>query len=139
MTEYIYPGSFDLFHSGHLHILQKAKEKYENITIIIANNCRKKHNHNLIYRKKYIENIIKINNINGIKIEINDEKYLADYMKKNNITKYIRGYRNIIDYKYEMQLLKIYKKRNKDIELILFKCDKNYKNMSSSNLIKKIV
>ncbi len=130
----IFPGSFDPFHEGHLYILKKGLKKFDNITIIVANNCKKKSKYSLEYRQNFIINQLKLNNINNVSVIILNEKYLADYMKKNNIKKYIRGIRNLKDFIYEIILWFIYKKRNKKVSLCLFKSNKKNKKVSSTTL-----
>ena len=127
----IFPGSFDPFHEGHLYILKKGLEIFDHIYIVVANNCKKKHTKNLQERSDLIKE--KLIDIKNIEVTICNEEYMADYAKKKNIAFYIRGIRNAKDFVYEKNLQKIYKKRNKNFDLILINSDSKNKNISSSN------
>ncbi len=139
MKKCIFPGSFDPFHKGHLYVLKKGLEIFDKVFIVVANNCRKKHKSSLERRKTKIENyLIKTNiKIEKIEILICNEKYMADFAKKLQISSYIRGTRTMKDFIYEKKLQKIYHKKNPNFNLTLFLTNKEHKSYSSTNQIKK--
>ncbi len=126
-----YPGSFDEFHEGHLHIAKKGLELFKTVIIVVANNEKKVYKNNLIQRKENICKKLK-NQLNIVVVAL-DEKWMADYAKHNGLKYYIRGCRNKKDFAYEQNLFYKYKIRNKELELILFISDKQYINVSSNN------
>lgn len=127
----IFPGSFDPFHKGHLDLIKKAAKIFKKIIIVVANNEKKNHKYSLKIRKSIIKKELKKTKFN-CKVIINNEKYLANFIKKYKINYYIRGLRNKKDFEYEQNLFYEYKKIKPDLELVLFIANKENKTISSS-------
>ncbi len=76
-------------------------------------------------------------NMNNVKVDYTDG-YVVDYAKAHHANYLLRGVRNEIDEKYEEALKKANEKLAPDIKTIILKADDKFKDVSSSNIIKKI-
>lgn len=128
----LYAGSFDPFTNGHLSIIEKASELFDEVVIGIADNSNKKRNidiwamHDAIRESvKHLDNVIVIT-ISGL---------IADYCKKKDITYLIRGLRNTSDYLYEENIAKINNEINPDLKTIYFRADND---VISSSMIREL-
>lgn len=59
MKKAIYPGSFDPFHLGHLNIIKKAANLFDELIVAVGINIIKQPSSNLNIRVANIENAIK--------------------------------------------------------------------------------
>lgn len=108
LTKGLFAGSFDPFTNGHLDIVRNAAEKLDSVIIGIANNADK--NCILTVYERYIgiNNAIKTFKLNNVSCVIIDGM-LSDFAFRNDITLFIRGYRNEQDLSYEKTLAKVNK------------------------------
>lgn len=134
MKKAIFPGSFEIFHEGHFHILEKALKIFSFVYIVVANNKDKKSS-NINQRKQNVEEFLKKKKISNYCVET-CEGLLINFIKKVNIYFIIRGVRDTKDFLYEKKLLLSYKKFDNNIEVIYFFSNKQYLNVSSSNILK---
>lgn len=132
MNRALYAGSFDPFTNGHLSIVEKASELFDEIIIGIADNSNKKRNidiwamHDAIRESvKHLDNVIVIT-LSGL---------IADYCKKKDITYLVRGLRNTSDYLYEENIAKINNEINPDLKTIYFRADND---VISSSMIREL-
>lgn len=94
----IIPGSYDPVTLGHLDIIRRASEKYDEVYAVIFTNPEKKYTFSLEERIKMLilatdefENVM-VSSSNGLVI---------DYMREHEIEKIVKGYRNDTDLEYE--------------------------------------
>lgn len=130
----IFPGSFDHFHDGHIYVLVKSLYFFDKVIILVSNNENKKHNYTLEYRKKIILDIIKKNNIKNVVVNINPGKTM-DFCKFYNIKYIVRGIRNNLDKKYELELFKKYYNDNSNIHILYFYSAESTKHIHSSLIV----
>ena len=103
----IYPGTFDPFTNGHLHIIKQAVEIFDEVIILIAFNSKKsKRKIDVNKMKKAIEETLKINNLVNVTVVIFNG--LTARLAEREGAKYlIRGLRDGKDYEYEEKLAQI--------------------------------
>lgn len=131
MNKAIFPGSFDPITNGHINILERALERFDEIIVLVAINKDKKPNFTLEKRVEMINN-----SISDPRIKVDSYEGLTmDYAKKCGIRFIIRGYRNKEDLLYEKELENEYKKTNPDMEMVLFEADANLADLSSSQIM----
>lgn len=116
----IFPGRFDPVHYGHVEIIKKALKDFDNIYVVIMVNPEKKETYTVEQRLKWLESIQSPNII--IDSHVGPA---TDYFEKAKTTTIIRGYRDQVDYDYEMVKEARYKKQNSDVNFVLIKgeCD----------------
>lgn len=133
MRRAIYPGSFDPITNGHLEILEKALEVFDEIIILVADNPKKKSRFTSKQRVEMIKSAVK--KYKNVSVD-STTGLTVDYAKKAKTLNLIRGLRNATDYKYEMKLLNLYRKENPNINMVFFmSSDKNVE-ISSSKIHK---
>ena len=129
----IYAGSFDPFTNGHLAIVEKSSEIFDNIIIGIAHNNKKQRNTDINTMRDAIER--QTLNFKNVSVVIID-KLIADYCKENGIYYLVRGLRNTTDYLYEENIAKINNEINPNLRTIYFRADND---AISSSMIRELI
>ena len=106
MKQAFYPGSFDPFTNGHLHVVKTACNLFDMVIIGIGINFQKERRFSNIAMKKAIEETLLLENIDNAQVIIYDG-LSVDAAKENNCNFLIRGLRNDMDYQYEENLSQI--------------------------------
>ena len=131
----IYPGSFDPLTNGHINIINRATQCFDEVIIAVAANSNKNSTLDIDERIKTIEKIFKKNK--RIKVD-RFEGLLVHYAKKKRIKTILRGMRTVQDFEYELQMARSNNILDPEIETIFMVSDANYSHISSS-LIKDII
>ena len=100
MKTAIYPGSFDPVTYGHLDIIKRAAEIFDELTVSVLNNKQKTPLFSVEERVNILREATK--DIPNIKVE-SFSGLLVDYAKSRNVHVVIRGLRAITDFEYELQ------------------------------------
>lgn len=100
MKAAIYPGSFDPVTYGHLDVIKRAAQIFDELTVSILNNKLKTPLFSVEERVKILQEAVK--DIPNVKVE-SFSGLLVDYAKSRNIHVVIRGLRAITDFEYELQ------------------------------------
>lgn len=126
----IYPGSFDPMTIGHLDILKRSLEVFDEVIVLIANNSKKKSRFSINERLEMIKEII--HDYPNVSVDITDG-LTVDYAKKVGAKHLIRGLRAVTDFEYEFQLAAANEFCNPDIDMIFFMGhnDKSFINSST--------
>lgn len=98
MNRAVFPGSFDPITLGHVDIIKRATNIFDEIIVAVGINKEKKHLFSNDVRIKFIkETFIKEPNI-----KVKKYKGLTiNFCKKNNINTILRGVRNPSDFEFE--------------------------------------
>jgi pantetheine-phosphate adenylyltransferase len=133
-TKVVYPGSFDPITFGHLDIIERLHENFDEVVILISSSSQKKYIFNLADRKKLAEKVCsKISNVrvdswNGL---------LVDYLKTNKINMIVKGLRNSRDFDYEVTMDHTNKALHPEIETVYLISRPEF-SFISSTLVKEI-
>lgn len=128
----LYAGSFDPFTNGHLSVVEKGAELFDELVIGIAINSHKKRKTDIYDMKEAIREQFKhYKNVSVVTIE----SLVADYCMKKDICYLIRGLRNTSDYLYEENIAKINNEINPNLRTIYFRADND---VISSSMIKEL-
>lgn len=130
----IYPGSFDPVTNGHLDIIHRCSDRFDQVIISVLNNTRKSSVFTVDERIKLLEESTK--ELHNIEID-SFTGLLTDYAKKKGCSTIIRGLRAVSDFEYEMQLALINRKTYPDLET-LFMVSSTGVSFLSSSLVKEI-
>jgi len=101
MRRAVYPGSFDPLTYGHLDIIKRSAEIFDELTVSVLDNKMKTPLFSVEERVKMLEEAtkdypnVRIDSFSGL---------LIDYAKEKNIHVAIRGLRAITDFEYELQI-----------------------------------
>ena len=102
MVRAIYPGSFDPVTFGHLDVIRRAAELFDEVIVGVLNNSAKNHLFSAEERKEMLK--VATKEFDNVQV-ISFEGLLVDYMKNNDISVIVRGLRAITDFDYELQAL----------------------------------
>lgn len=130
----VYPGSFDPFTNGHLDVVRKASELFDEVAIVVAVNKNKSRAYDTDKMCKAIEETLKENNIDNCVVGTWDG-LIADLMKGWKTKYLIRGLRNTMDYNYEENIAEVNKLIYPDIEYVYFRADNS---AISSSMVKEL-
>ena len=129
MSKAIYPGTFDPLTLGHLNILEKACQIFDEVILAVADYTGKETLFTLEERyelcqkaTEHIPNVV-VSTFQGLFVE---------YAKSQNCRIMIRGMRAVSDFEYELSLAITNKKLNPEIETIFLVPSLKYMYLSSS-------
>ncbi len=128
-----YPGSFDPFTEGHLNVALRAKELFDKIIILVANNPDKAHTYlfNVDERVMMIKEVLK--DYEGFEVTYTSGLTIQK-AKELQATTLIRGLRAITDYEKECQLHEINEYLDPNIDMLYFMAKKDHSFISSSTI-----
>ncbi len=128
----LYPGSFDPMTNGHLDVINRAAQMFDEVIVCVANNISKKTLFNVEERVEMIEDVVQ--NIPNVKVDSFDG-LLADYVNLNNIDVVVRGLRATMDFEYEIQIFQMNTHLfNNGVDTIFLMTSPQYSFISSSTI-----
>jgi len=128
MKKAIYPGTFDPVTNGHLDIIKRACEIFDEVIIAVSDNKDKNTMFSLDKRVKMMEKATQ--NFNVTVKSFNT--LLVEFAKKENTKFIIRGLRAVSDFEYELQMGYANKSLDENIETIYLMPSLNNAFISSS-------
>ncbi|TRZ94806.1 pantetheine-phosphate adenylyltransferase [bacterium] len=127
----IYPGSFDPVTYGHIDLIKRAQEIFQEVIVAVAHNPHKKP---LFSIKERVEMLKKATrDIEGVIIDDFDG-LVVNYARKKKAKVLIRGLRMLSDFEYEFQMALTNRKLAADIETIFLMPQESYSYLSSKLL-----
>jgi pantetheine-phosphate adenylyltransferase len=131
----IYPGTFDPITNGHIDVVGRALQLFDEVVLAIAADSTKKPLFSLEERKALAESAlasfgdkVRVTAFNGL---------LIDFVRKENSRAILRGLRAISDFEFEFQMALMNRKLNDSIET-LFLMPRGAYTYLSSTIIKEI-
>ncbi len=131
----LYAGSFDPITNGHIDIIERTAQLFDEVVIAISYNTTKK---NLFTQQErmqlakdclaHLKNVRVIEHTGGLTVNL---------AEKLGATVLVRGIRNTVDFEYESNIATLNKTQNDKIETIIFLANDQYRFVSSS-MIKEI-
>ena len=125
----IVPGSFDPITYGHIDIINRSAELFDEVIVAILVNPDKKYLFSLDERVEMINETIK--EIPNVKVD-SFSGLLVNYAKQVGSNVIVRGLRAVSDFEYEMQLTFMNKALDENIETFYMMANKQYSFISSS-------
>ncbi len=126
----ILPGSYDPVTIGHLEIIKKAAEKYDEVFVVAFVNPNKKYRFSVDDRVAML--MLATEELDNVLVSYSDG-LVVDYMREHNIKKIVKGYRTEADLPWEYEQAE-YNKKHGGYETELIKCDEGYENISSTRV-----
>ncbi len=130
----VYPGSFDPITLGHTDIIDRLKEKFDEVIVLISSSTQKQYLFDLKKRKELVSLVCK--DIPNIRVEAWDG-LLVDFLKKNSLNVIAKGLRNTRDFEYEITMDHTNKVLHPEIETIYLISRPEFSYVSST-LVKEI-
>ena len=134
MSKALYPGTFDPITLGHIDIIERALNLFDEIIIAIATSDSKTPLFSLEERIEQIDIIFKGNkNVRAIGFT----GLVVDLAKQEEVTMLIRGLRAVSGFEYEFQLANMNRAMSPEIESV-FLTPKAKFSFLSSTLVREI-
>ena len=131
----IYPGSFDPITLGHLDIINRVSEKFDEVYIAILNNTKKNSLFTVEERIEIIEDACK--GLENVKV-VSFSGLLVDYAKEIDCKLIVRGLREISDYEKEVQMALMNRELDNELETLFLVSNAKY-SFVSSTLVKEVI
>ena len=125
----VYPGSFDPVTNGHLDIIKRAAQVFEQVIVAVFHNPQKKPLFSMEERVELLKEVTK--GLDGVSIDY-FTGLTIDYVKSREAIAIIRGLRAISDFEGEFQMASLNKQLDGEVETIFFMTDTKYAYLSSS-------
>lgn len=129
MRNAIYPGTFDPVTKGHLDILYRAKDLFDEVTVAIAADSNKTPLFTLGERMELLLEATK--EMPNVNVRV-FEGLTVEFARQCGAVAILRGLRALSDFEYEFQLALMNKKIAPDIETIFLMTQSEYSFISSS-------
>lgn len=97
----LYPGTFDPFTMGHLSIVERGLQLFDEIIIAIGVNDAKKNHSSIQQRVEHIERVTR--DMPGVRV-ISYDNLTVEAAKEHGANFILRGVRTVADYEYERNL-----------------------------------
>ncbi|MBV5326971.1 MAG: pantetheine-phosphate adenylyltransferase [Chlorobium sp.] len=98
----IYPGTFDPFTNGHLDVLDRALNIFDEVEVVIGENSQKKTLFTVNERLEMIREIVI--EFPGVTVAVLHDGLLANYARQVEARAIVRGVRQVKDFEYEFQM-----------------------------------
>lgn len=125
----IYPGTFDPVTFGHLDIIKKAKDIFDEIIVTVAINPSKQPLFSIEERLELLRKSLKdfdkvyVDSFSGL---------VVDYARKVGAVSIIRGLRAVSDFEYEFQMALMNKKLASEITTVFLIPHEKYTYLNST-------
>jgi pantetheine-phosphate adenylyltransferase len=131
----IYPGSFDPLTNGHLDIIQRASQLFDEVIVALLINPGKQPLFSLAERVEILQTVLK-SNFPQVTVET-FSGLLVDYARQRQAHAIIRGVRSSKDYEYELPMVLMNRRLNPQLDTVLLIAAEENSYISSS-LIKEV-
>ena len=129
MKKVIYPGTFDPITNGHLDIMTRAADMFDQIIIGVAASPSKKTLFSLEERVKLVEESTShLSNVSAAGFS----GLLVDFAKEQQAHILVRGLRTTADFEYEFGLTSMYRKLLPGLESVFLTPSEEYAFLSST-------
>ncbi|MBV9079708.1 MAG: pantetheine-phosphate adenylyltransferase [Elusimicrobia bacterium] len=131
-TRAIYPGTFDPVTNGHVDILGRAAELFDEVVVAVAASTAKDTLFALPERVALLNRVIASARL-GAKVTVEPfSGLLVHYAKRKRIPTLIRGIRAISDFEYEFQMALMNRHLMPDLETVFLMPDEKFVYLSST-------
>jgi len=130
----IYPGTFDPITNGHLDLVMRAAQIFDEVIIAVSDNPRKNPLFSIEERMVMVSETVA--HIGNVSIDRFDD-LLVNFVRRKDAKFVIRGLRAVSDFEYEFQLASANRRLDENVETIfLTPSESNY--FISSSLVREI-
>ena len=130
MTTAICPGSFDPITLGHLNIIRRASQIFDQVVVcVMVNSSKKTPLFTLEERMELIRRVVE--RLPNVRVDWSD-RMLAEYAKQFEGAVLVKGLRAVSDYESEAQMALINKSVNPALETLFLTSSEKYTYISSS-------
>lgn len=131
----VFPGSFDPITTGHVDLVKRALQLFDEIIIAIGVNSQKQALFDVEKRKKWIEDVFK--DEPRVKVDV-FEGLTVHYCKKVDAKFLIRGLRNASDFDYEKTISQLNHIVGGNVETVFLISKPEFSHISST-IVREII
>ena len=125
----IVPGSFDPITYGHIDIVERAAAEYDKVFLAVTINPSKEYLFSITERTAIAEAALRpYQNVEVIA----SEGMLWKLAKELGACALVKGYRNEVDYEYEMKMAEFNLEHNPDAPTVLYRANETLEHVSST-------
>jgi pantetheine-phosphate adenylyltransferase len=125
----IYPGTFDPITYGHVDVIERAREIFDKVIVMVARNTSKTPLFNTEERVSMIKDVVK--KYKNVEVE-NFQGLLVNYARKKKAKAIVRGLRAVSDFEYEFQMALTNRKLAGEITTVFLMPHEKYTYLNSS-------
>lgn len=135
-TKALYAGSFDPLTLGHLDIIERAANIFDEVVVGVTVNLEKKTMFTFEERMSMIKEVTKV--FPNVSVQMCDG-LLADFVNNNGFNVVVRGLRGVSDFDSEKQMAQLHQYLYKDkVETVFMMADSKY-DFISSTMAKQVI
>jgi pantetheine-phosphate adenylyltransferase len=129
MAKGVYPGTFDPVTNGHMNIILRATQVFDEVVVAVAQNGEKEPLFSLEQRMALLREAcaefsnVKVDSFGGL---------LVKYVQGQGASVIIRGLRAVSDFEFELQMALMNRRLAPEIETVFLMTDSEYSFLSSS-------
>ena len=127
----IYPGSFDPITSGHLNIIRRASQIFDQLIVCVMVNATKSPMFSQDERVSMIRKVV--GDLHNVEVDASRE-LLAEYAKRKGGCVIVKGLRAGSDFENEFQMALINHKINPNLDTMFLTSEHQYMYLSSSTV-----
>ena len=127
----IYPGSFDAITSGHLNIIRRASQIFDQLIVCVMVNATKSPMFSQDERVSMIRKVV--GDLPNVEVDASRE-LLAEYAKRKGGCVIVKGLRAGSDFENEFQMALINHKINPNLDTMFLTSEHQYMYLSSSTV-----
>ena len=127
------PGSYDPVTLGHLDIIKRASEVFDNLVVAVVNAPVRKQKtlFDAEERVAFIE--AEVSGLDNVSVESFDT-LIVDFARERGASSIVKGLRAISDFEYEFEMNQLNRKMAPDIESVYLMSSPMYSFLSSSGV-----
>jgi pantetheine-phosphate adenylyltransferase len=133
MRRAIFPGSFDPLTMGHLDIIERSVDLFDEMIIAVLNNPEKNPFFSVEERCEMIKEVLPSVKKGECCLIVDSFSGLtAEFARKSGATAIVRGIRAVSDYEYELRMALMNRRLEPEIETVFLMAAEEYSYVSSS-------
>lgn len=132
----IYPGSFDPITKGHLDVLARAAQLFDELVVAVARDNQKASLFSMDERVAMLEDTARENGLTNVRVTPFDG-LLVEFARSQAACAVIRGLRAVSDFEFEFQMALMNRKLDPKVETI-FLTPREELTYISSRIVKEI-
>lgn len=125
----IYPGTFDPLTLGHLDIVRRARQTFDEVVVLLAVNESKTPLFPLEQRMELVRQCVA--GLSGVRVD-SHAGLLAEYALKTGAAAIVRGLRAISDFDYEFQMAIVNRKLAPQVETVFLMPSEDWSYLNST-------
>ena len=133
MRRVVCPGSFDPVTNGHLDIISRAAQLYDEVVVAVVRNPNKSALFTAAERVELIREATKA--LGNVRVD-RFEGLIVDFCRSNDISAIVKGLRAVSDFDYELQMAQM-NSSLVDVETVFIPTSPEYSFLASS-LVKEV-